>query len=218
MQKAERFIDKNTEPEHFHITEFYIDESAEYFRSVFETSRGKLRQIFRKCTGDTRCPINKNVKGHILFCNENYNIKQPTLPSYSGLKRLYLPVEFVHLQCFEQAHQGINLYFADFYCTTPMMPRPHYVTLVMSQPDCEGDYFCRQHLLKLDPCNNSFLQFNQEGSSAQYKTRAVHCEILVLMKHQLIVSGYQNALREVENTSTSGINLRCTKYGCEECS
>jgi len=126
----------------------YRNRSQEYFRNIEDNCGGIMKVHKKDNSGDPLSPINGKIDG-LFFMAKNKNGIPPRY-SYFGPVRLKVSAK-------ELLHMALNLYFADFYC---MQGSVHQVTLVMTKPGSESDYFCRAKLLPLsvtDRWNNPFL-------------------------------------------------------------
>ena len=125
---------------------FYRDKDPDYFNDIRANKNGHM-QVYRKDHhGDPKSPINGRIDGLFFSTNVQYGTTKPIPRSVYGGARLLIPMEQLYSKC-------TNLWFADFYC----IHDPHFVTLVMTEPNSETDEFCRKHLVPLNWKTNRFL-------------------------------------------------------------
>ncbi|XP_053573937.1 phytanoyl-CoA hydroxylase-interacting protein [Bombina bombina] len=132
---------------------FYRNQTAEYFQNVREKWGCVMLPSIKDESGSHGSPISGTLNGIFFCCNTEFNTGLP--PNDSPYGRLRLTVPASHL-----FHEGTHLYFADFYC---MYSAYHYVVLVLAPQGSQGDAFCSARLPLLDPQNNPFLTWGEDG-------------------------------------------------------
>ena len=169
----------------------YRDKDSRYFNDV-RLYKGGYMQVYRKDHhGDPKSPINGRINGLFFSTNIQYGTTEPIPWSVYGDTRLFIPMEKLYRKC-------PNLWFADFYC----IHDPHYVTLVMTEPDSETDEFCRKHLVPLNWKTNRFLsrklvyRYNKTEPIFRVTTSGVFVE--VFFTEGLNIRSYLNYRRQVD--------------------
>jgi hypothetical protein len=143
------------------VKQFYRNKPEDYFLDIFRNHRGVMDPYTKDCNGSPGCPINGEIDG--LFFSTS--AKAPPF-SYFGNWRLFVTAHTM-------LTPDCNMYFADFYCHY----KAPYVTVVVTKPGSPSDVFCAAKLLRMDTCDNAFLEWNRGHIRAAQK-RSFHIEML----------------------------------------
>ena len=193
MAKAERYIRYGFMAD---CTYFMRDKSDDYFNDIEQSRNGIMEPYTKDDHGDPRSPINSNLKG--LFFS--VSVDQMALESsIYGSKRFKIEASAL-------VDGQTRAYFADFYCVPgKSVPRPHYITIVLTRNGSAADHFCRRRLVQLDLARNPFIRIQESGDS--YITRIVrkdHLHVELFYTEQINI----RSMIETGRATLSGVSQR----------
>ena len=103
------------------------------------------------------CPLNEIMNGIFFVGNDEHGMGFNRIASPFGNTRLMKPLDEFHPET------GLNYYFADFYCIS--VGKRHYVLFGVTKSGTVEDVFCQHYLVKIDPLDNHFFNFQPDGTA-----------------------------------------------------
>ena len=171
------------------------DQSIAYYKDIMSNHNGIMKPVIKDGGGHPENPINNTVSG--LFFMVKYSENER---SVFGPCRFILPTG--------QLIQRCHMYFSDFYCLH--IGKPHYVQIVLARPYTHADATCRQlRLEKLDPYNNPFIKFSQDGDT-------VECAMSLARPKNLWIEVFYTEVIDVNEfvKSRQAFVMKVDSHGC----
>ena len=156
QQKACDYARREKRLSYRRMTCFYRDKSREDM--LLALFIGRMEKYEKDHNGDPLSPINGRLEGLHFSVNVHHKTGKPMPYSVYGNTRLSIPADLMFRKC-------PNLYFADFFC---LKNGTHHITLVMTRPRSQADYFCARHLPLLDPVDNIFFRCRVDPNGESY--------------------------------------------------
>jgi len=191
---------------------FMRDKGEDYFEDIQLRNNGIMRPYPKDGHGSQQSPIVGNLNG--LFFSTSVD-DLAIQGSIYGSKRFKIEASAL-------IDSSTRAYFGDFYCVPGLrIPRPHYITLILTKCGTAADNFCRSHLVSLDLSNNPFCTIVHEIDGVGVRIISkdhLHVEILYTeeINIQPMLTGGRATLTNV-NVARLGANLRSPRSKTQNC-
>jgi hypothetical protein len=161
-----------------------------------------MKPYLKDSHGDPRSPINNVING--LFFGTDVNSAKSSQSIY-GRKRFKISSS-------KLVTSSTRAYFADFYCVPGRMsPRPHYITIVLTEAGSKADSFCSARLVSLNLQQNPFFKIERSLCGGFVTLVATYDRIYV----ELLYTEDINIHNVVSAGDASLSNVTLASYGSE---